>query len=75
MTPKRLEGSVPSLAISSAFQPAPTPNRNRPPDNRSTEATSLAVTIGSRSITRQMPVPISSRSVAAAAAVHATNGS
>jgi hypothetical protein len=28
----RLRGSVPWLAISSRFHPAPTPNSNRPPD-------------------------------------------
>ena len=38
-------------------------------------ATSLAVTIGSRSMTRQMPLPIRRRLVATAAAVIATNRS
>ena len=38
-------------------------------------ATSLAVVIGSRWITRQMPVPSLSRSVTAAAIERATNGS
>ena len=38
-------------------------------------ATSLAVTIGSRSTTRQMPLPTRRRVVAAAAAVSATNRS
>ena len=38
-------------------------------------ATALAVTIGSRCATRQMPVPTTSRSVAAAAIASATNGS
>ena len=38
-------------------------------------ATSLAVMIGSRSMTRQMPLPTRSREVAAAAAVSATNRS
>ena len=75
ITPKRRPGSVPWSIISSRFQPAPTPNRNLPPESRSTDATSLAVMIGSRWITRQMPVPILSRSVATAAAVSATNGS
>jgi hypothetical protein len=74
-TPKRSAGSVPWFSISSRFQPAPTPNRNRPPLNRSTLATSLAVTIGSRSITRHSPVPTRSRSVAAAACRQAVNGS
>ena len=75
MTPNRRDASVPWLRISSTFQPAPTPKRNRPPERTSIDATSLAVMIGSRSITRQMPVPISNRSVAMAAAVNATNGS
>ena len=75
MRPKRRAGSVPWLRISSRFQPAPTPNSIRPPESRSTLATAFAVTIGSRWITRQIPVPIRSRSVAAAAAVRATNGS
>ena len=48
--PKRVSGSVPWLRISSRFQPAPTPNSKRPPERWSTEATSLAVVIGSRSI-------------------------
>ena len=55
MRRKRVAGSVPWLRISSRFQPAPTPKIRRPPDSRSTLATSLAVTIGSRSMTRQMP--------------------
>jgi hypothetical protein len=63
------------LRISSRFQPAPTPNSKRPPEIVSTEATSLAVMIGSRWLTRQMPVPTRSRCVALAAAVSATNGS
>ena len=32
ITAIRVRGSVPWLAISSRFQPAPTPNSNRPPD-------------------------------------------
>jgi hypothetical protein len=71
----RVRGSVPWLRISSRFQPIPTPNSNRPPLRWSTLATSLAVTIGSRSITRQTPLPIRSRLVASAAAVNATNRS
>ena len=67
--------SVPWFSISSRFQPPPTPNRNRPPERRSTVATSLAVTIGSRSTTRQMPVPSRSRSVQAATAPRTTKGS
>ena len=75
MRPKRVAGSVPWWRISSSFQPPPTPKRKRPPDSRSMLATSLAVMIGSRSTTRQMPVPTLSVSVAAAATVSATNGS
>ena len=71
----RVRGSVPWLAISSRFQPAPTPNSKRPPDRWSTLATSLAVMIGSRSTTRQMPLPTRRCEVAAAAAVSATNRS
>ena len=72
---KRVLGSVPWFAISSMFQPAPTPNRKRPPEIWSSVATSFAVTIGSRSMIRQTPVPTLRRSVAAAAAVRPTNGS
>ena len=71
----RVRGSVPWLAISSRFQPAPTPNSKRPPERWSTEATSLAVVIGSRSMTRQIPLPTRRLEVAAAAAVSATNRS
>jgi hypothetical protein len=71
----RWRGSVPWLRISSRFQPAPTPNSTRPPLSRSSDATSLAVMIGSRSMTRQMPVPSRSSVVAIAAAVSATKGS
>ena len=67
--------SVPWSAISSAFQPAPMPKRNRPPETWSSEATSLAVWMGSRWTTRQMPVPTRSRVVAAAAADSVTKGS
>src|SRR5436190_1263329 len=51
------------------------PNTKRPPDSRSRLATALAVTIGSRCATRQIPVPTTSRSVTAAAIARATNGS
>ena len=51
------------------------PKRNRPPEIWSMDATSLAVWIVSRWITRQTPVPILSVLVAAAAAVNVTNGS
>jgi iron(III) transport system permease protein len=47
----------------------PVPNSTRPPEIRSRVATSFAVTIGSRSVSRQMPVPRRSVLVAAAALV------
>ena len=75
MTAILTRGSVPWLAISSLFHPAPTPNSKRPPDSTSTLATSLAVTIGSRSITRHTPEPTRSRLVTLAAAATATNRS
>ncbi len=64
MIENRRRGSVPWFRISSRFQPPPTPNSNRPPESASSEATALAVTIGSRSTTRQIPVPRRSVSVA-----------
>ena len=67
--------AVPWSSISSAFQPPPMPKSTRPPDSRSSVATSFAVVIGSRSMTRQMPVPSFSRFVAAPAAMSAMNGS
>jgi len=67
--------SVPWFSISSAFQPPPIPKRTRPFEIRSSVATSLAVTMGSRSTTRQMPVPRRSFVVTVAAAVRARNGS
>jgi hypothetical protein len=66
---------VPWFSISSRFHPAPTPNRKRPPEIWSTVATSLAVTIGSRWMIRHTPVPILIRSVTAAIAASAPNGS
>ena len=51
------------------------PNSKRPPEITSSDATSLAVVIGSRSMIRQTPVPSRSRSVTIATAVSATNGS
>jgi hypothetical protein len=63
------------LAISSRFQPPPTPKRKRPFETRSIEATCLAVWMGSRCTTRQMPVASRIFRVTAAAAVSATNGS
>ena len=71
----RLRGSVPWFSISSRFQPAPTPNSKRPPEMRSMLATSLAVVIGSRWITRQMPLPMRRWLVASAAHANATNRS
>ena len=44
----RVANTVPWSSISSAFQPMPMPNRNRPPETWSIEATSLAVWIVSR---------------------------
>ncbi len=51
------------------------PNRKRPFDTWSTEATSFAVWIVSRWITRQTAVPSLRRVVTAAAALNVTNGS
>ncbi len=75
MTPKRWSNGVPWFSISSRFQPAPMPSSTRPPDSRSSVATSLAVTIGSRWMSSEMPVPRRRRSVTIAAAVRAMNGS
>ena len=72
---RALKSVVPWSAISSAFQPAPTPNRKRPAEIRSSEATCFAVWIGSRWTTSATPVPSKSRDVAAAAALSDTNGS
>src|SRR5262249_51116602 len=74
-TRQRFLKSVPWFSISSAFQPPPIPKSTRPFEIRSSVATSLAVTMGSRSTTRQMPVPRRSFVVTVAAAVSATNGS
>ena len=74
-TARRSAKATPWSASSSTFQPKPMPNTKRPFDTRSREATALAVTIGSRWATRAMPVPTRRRSVTAAAAVRATNGS
>jgi len=71
----RVRGSVPWLASSSRFHPAPTPNKKRPPDTRSRLDTALAVTIGSRSVTRHTAVPSLRLVVTAATAARATNGS
>jgi hypothetical protein len=74
-TARRRAGSTPWWDISSSFQPTPIPNTKRPPDSTSRLATALAVTMGSRCATRQIPVPSWMRSVTAAAAVRARNGS
>ena len=71
----RVAKAVPWSSISSWFQPPPIPNKKRPPDTWSIEATSFAVWIVSRWITSAMPVPILSFLVAQAAAVSVTNGS
>jgi hypothetical protein len=63
------------LAISSAFQPPPTPKMNRPAESLSMVETSFAVWMGSRSTTRQMPVASLIFFVTAAAAPRETNGS
>ena len=74
-TARRSAKATPWSASSSTFQPKPIPNTKRPSDTRSSEATDLAVTMGSRWATRAIPVPTRRRSVTAAAAVRATNGS
>src|SRR5712671_3633661 len=51
------------------------PEDEAAPDSRSRLATHLAVTMGSRCAMRQMPVPITSLRVAAAAKDSATKGS
>ena len=50
------------------------PKSTRPFESWSSDATSFAVVMGSRSITRQMPVASLIVLVAAAAAISATNG-
>ena len=75
MIVNRRRGSAPWSRISSRFQPAPTPNSTRPPDRKSSDATSFAVVIGSRWMIRQMPVASLMRSVTAAAIASATKGS
>ena len=52
-----ISNGVPWFSISSAFQPAPTPSCTRPLDKKSKLATCLAIKIGSRSVTREIPVP------------------
>jgi len=60
--------------LSARRGPAPTPRMTRPSEMRSSEATSLASTIGSRSITKQIPVLSMIRLVTVAAAASATKG-
>ena len=67
MTLKRSLNVVPWFSISSAFHPAPMPSSKRPPESRSRVAPSLASTIGSRSVSRAMAVPMRSVFVEAAA--------
>jgi len=71
----RVLKTVPWLSISSWFQPPPMPNRNRPSETWSIVATSFAVWIVSRWMTRQTPVATFNVFVAIAAAVSVTNGS
>jgi hypothetical protein len=59
--------SVPCLDISSRFQPPPIPKSARPPETKSTLASSLASRMGSRSMTRHTPVPSLIRVVAVVA--------
>ena len=72
---QRVWKSVPWSAISSLFQPPPMPKRKRPLETTSTLATCLAVWMGSRWTSRQMPVATLRVLEASAAAVSATNGS
>ena len=71
----RDEKAVPWFSISSWFQPPPIPNRKRPPDTWSIEATSFAVWIASRCCTKSTPVPSLMVRVAWLAAASTTNGS
>ena len=71
----RLAKTVPWFSISSWFQPLPTPNRKRPLESWSIDETTLAVTMGSRWVSRAMPVPTLSFVVTVAAVLSARNGS
>ena len=71
----RVAKTVPWFSISSWFQPLPTPNRKRPFESWSIDETSLAVTIGSRWVSRAMPVPTFSVVVTVAAVFSTRNGS
>ena len=57
LTLRRVAQATPWSAISSSFQPKPMPSTKRPPESRSSVATALAVTIGSRWAGSRMPVP------------------
>jgi hypothetical protein len=74
-TARRSLNATPWSASSSTFHPKPIPKTKRPPETWSSDATSLAVTIGSRWATRAIPVPMARLGAATAAAVSATNGS
>jgi hypothetical protein len=67
--------SPPRMVDSSRFHPVPMPNRNLPPQASSSVAICLAVRIGLRSGTRQIPVPSLRRLVVTAALANAINGS
>ena len=71
----RLSKAVPWFSISSWFQPLPTPNRKRPWESWSIVDTTLAVTMGSRCVSRAMPVPTLSLVVTVAAVFSTRNGS
>jgi hypothetical protein len=72
---QRRSNAVPWCSISSAFQPPPTPNRKRPFESWSSEATILAVWIGSRWMSRHTPVASLIVRVTLAALASATKGS
>ncbi len=72
---QRWSKSPPMICVSSRSQPAPIPNRKRPPLNRSSVEISLASSSGLRSGTSTMPVPSFIRVVTPEARARATNGS
>src|SRR5712692_9651153 len=74
-TCQRRLGGTPGCSISSLFQPAPTPKRNRPFEIRSKEATRFACAMGSCSVTSETPVPSLSVVVTATAAANPMKGS
>ena len=73
VTFQRSLNGVPWFSISSAFQPAPTPRKKRPPEMLSSEAAVFASVSGWCSVTRQIAGPTSSVVVAVRAAVAATD--